>query len=46
MFMLISAYNERLTMPKLIISASGDEFFPIDTSTHYFDKLTGPKYFQ
>jgi len=40
------SYNERLTMPKLIICSSGDQFFPPDGSHYFFDSLTGPKYFQ
>jgi len=40
------SYNERLTMPKLIIGATGDEFFPPDGSHYFFDDLNGPKYLQ
>jgi len=34
-----SSYNERFTMPKYIINASGDEFFLPDSSHLYFQKL-------
>jgi PhoPQ-activated pathogenicity-related protein len=34
-------YRERLTMPKCIINASGDEFFTPDSSQFYFDDLPG-----
>ncbi|MCA9260763.1 MAG: PhoPQ-activated pathogenicity-related family protein [Planctomycetales bacterium] len=36
-------YRERLTMPKCIINASGDQFFPPDSSQFYFDQLPGEK---
>jgi PhoPQ-activated pathogenicity-related protein len=32
-------YRERLTMPKLLINAAGDQFFLPDSSRFYFDKL-------
>jgi PhoPQ-activated pathogenicity-related protein len=34
-------YRERLTMPKLLLNASGDQFFLPDSSQFYFDKLRG-----
>jgi PhoPQ-activated pathogenicity-related protein len=37
------SYRERLTMPKCIINASGDEFFTPDSSRFYFDDLPGEK---
>ena len=37
-------YRRRLTMPKFIINASGDEFFPPDSSQFYFDDLPGVKH--
>ena len=37
-------YRERLTMPKFIINASGDQFFLPDSSQFYFDDLPGTKY--
>ena len=37
-------YRQRLTMPKFIVNASGDEFFPPDNSQFYFDDLPGVKY--
>lgn len=38
------SYRDRLTMPKLLINASGDEFFLPDSSRFYFDDLKGEKY--
>ncbi len=38
------SYRERLTMPKLIINASGDEFFCPDSSQFYWEGLKGEKY--
>lgn len=37
-------YRERLTMPKLMINSSGDQFFLPDSSQFYFDDLKGEKY--
>jgi PhoPQ-activated pathogenicity-related protein len=37
-------YRSRLTMPKFLINASGDQFFLPDSSQFYFDELSGPKY--
>lgn len=37
-------YRHRLTMPKLILNACGDQFFLPDSSQFYFDQLCGPKY--
>ncbi len=37
-------YRARLTMPKLIINATGDQYFLPDNSQFYFDSLPGPKY--
>src|SRR5436190_953289 len=34
-------YRERLTMPKLLLNAAGDQFFLPDSSQFYFDKLRG-----
>jgi PhoPQ-activated pathogenicity-related protein len=36
-------YRERLTMPKFIVNASGDEFFLPDSSQFYFSDLHGEK---
>lgn len=38
------AYRDRLTMPKCLINASGDEFFLPDSSRFYFDDLVGEKH--
>jgi PhoPQ-activated pathogenicity-related protein len=37
-------YRHRLTMPKFIVNASGDQYFTPDSSKFYFDDLEGPKY--
>ncbi len=37
-------YRSRLTMPKFIINASGDQFFLPDSSQFYFSELPGVKY--
>jgi PhoPQ-activated pathogenicity-related protein len=37
-------YRDRLTMPKFIMNASGDQFFLPDSSQFYFDDLKGEKY--
>ena len=38
------AYKDRLTMPKFIINASGDDFFISDNIQFYFNGLSGEKY--
>lgn len=38
------SYRDRLTMPKLMINATGDEFFLPDASQFYFGELRGVKY--
>jgi PhoPQ-activated pathogenicity-related protein len=38
------SYRKRLTMPKLLVCAAGDQFFLPDSSRFYFDDLVGPKY--
>ncbi|XP_050394472.1 autocrine proliferation repressor protein A [Patella vulgata] len=39
------AYNDRYaTIPKIIVSTGGDEFFLPDDSHYYFNELQGPKY--
>jgi PhoPQ-activated pathogenicity-related protein len=38
------SYRDRLTLPKFLVNASGDQFFPPDSSRFYFDDLKGPKY--
>lgn len=37
-------YRHRLTMPKMIINAAGDQFFLPDSSKYYWDDLRGEKY--
>ena len=37
-------YRERYQMPKLLVNASGDEFFLPTSSQFYFDQLPGEKY--
>jgi PhoPQ-activated pathogenicity-related protein len=37
-------YRDRLTMPKYIVNASGDQFFLPDSSRFYFDDLRGEKH--
>ncbi len=38
------AYRDRLSLPKLLINACGDQFFLPDSSQFYFDDLPGVKY--
>jgi PhoPQ-activated pathogenicity-related protein len=38
------AYRDRLTMPKCVINATGDQFFCPDSSQFYFDELPGEKH--
>lgn len=38
------SYRDRLTLPKFIVNASGDQYFPPDSSKFYYDDLKGPKY--
>jgi PhoPQ-activated pathogenicity-related protein len=37
-------YRDRLTMPKLMLNASGDQFFLPDSSQFYFNDLKGEKH--
>ncbi len=37
-------YRDRLTLPKLMINAAGDQFFLPDSSRFYFADLPGPKF--
>jgi PhoPQ-activated pathogenicity-related protein len=37
-------YRDRLTMPKFMLNASGDQFFLPDSSRFYFDDLRGEKH--
>jgi len=38
------SYRDRLTMPKYLVQAAGDQFFLPDSSRFYFDDLKGEKY--
>jgi PhoPQ-activated pathogenicity-related protein len=38
------SYVDRLTLPKLIINSTGDQFFLPDSSQFYFNALKGEKY--
>lgn len=38
------SYRDRLTMPKFMIQAAGDQYFLPDSSRYYFDDLKGEKY--
>lgn len=38
------AYRERLGLPKLIINATNDEYFPLDSVNLYWSGLRGDKY--
>ncbi len=38
------SYRDRLTMPKYMIYAAGDQYFLPDSSRFYFDDLKGEKY--
>lgn len=37
-------YRQRLTMPKLIVNSTGDQFFVPTSSRFYFQQLPGPKH--
>lgn len=37
-------YRDRLTLPKLMINASGDQFFLPDSAQFYWEDLKGPKW--
>ena len=37
-------YRQRYTMPKLIVNATGDQFFLPDSAQFYFNELPGAKY--
>lgn len=38
------SYRERIAVPKLIVNATGDQFFTPDSSQFYFNSLEGEKY--
>ena len=37
-------YRTRLTLPKFVVNATGDQFFLPDSSQFYYHELIGPKY--
>jgi PhoPQ-activated pathogenicity-related protein len=37
-------YRAAITQPKLIVLATNDRYFPVDSANLYFDALDGPKY--
>src|SRR5262245_5493278 len=37
-------YLDRLTLPKYVVNAAGDQYFTPDSSKFYFNDLKGPKY--
>jgi PhoPQ-activated pathogenicity-related protein len=37
-------YRDRLAVPKFVLNAAGDQYFPPDSSKFYFGDLPGPKY--
>jgi PhoPQ-activated pathogenicity-related protein len=37
------SYRDRLTMPKFVVNAAGDQYFPPDSSQFYFGDLVGEK---
>ena len=41
---VILRYRERMSMPKIVISATGDEFFQPDDSYNWFDEMPGKTY--
>ncbi|MDD2598733.1 MAG: PhoPQ-activated protein PqaA family protein [Kiritimatiellae bacterium] len=38
------SYRATLTIPKLLLNSSGDQFFLLDSSRFYFNELNGAKY--
>jgi PhoPQ-activated pathogenicity-related protein len=38
------SYRERITVPKLIVNATGDQYFTPDSSQFYYNGLLGEKY--
>jgi PhoPQ-activated pathogenicity-related protein len=38
------SYRDRLTMPKFVVNAAGDQYFPPDSSQFYYADLQGEKY--
>ena len=37
------SYRDKLTLPKLVIIATNDEYFPLDSANLYYGGLRGPK---
>lgn len=38
------SYRAQIVQPKLVILATNDEYFPLDSANLYWDSLAGPKY--
>lgn len=38
------SYREKLTMPKLILNGTNDEYWPADAIKHYIDEIPGENY--
>ena len=38
------SYRHRLTLPKLVVNSSGDQYFLPDSAQFYFGELVGPKH--
>ena len=38
------SYRAKLGQPKLVVLATNDQYFPLDSANLYFDDLRGPKY--
>ena len=40
------SYREKLTIPKVIVLGTKDEYWTVDAAAHYFSRLPGEKYLQ
>src|SRR5262245_44819088 len=38
------SYREKITQPKIVMLATNDQYFPLDSANLYFDGLLGPKW--
>ena len=45
-FLSFKGYRARLTMPKLLIAATGDEFFLCQDTHYWWSNMTKPMYLQ